>query len=230
MKTEKSYQFIKKYGYGAFIFCTLCSIAALYICHPIKDSQRFNFHREDVKTPNLVTYAPIQQMLSVKDQWSRSSSQSMCVSHMGWCLLRALDDDLRHKYNQYLEVPAHYVEAGVSDVTLVGYYGTRGMNRDMLTILAVKKLRGDGQSAFLREVGIAAKRVGSMPIFIAGANPVYRKWVMASGGLGGEYTFKDPTVSSLVRFDGPARSTWLGLYQSNDGPFLAIVNKPSNTF
>lgn len=230
MKTKSSYQFIKTCGYWAFIFSMLCAIAALFYYHPIKDSQRFTFHPEDVRTPNLVTYAPILQMLSVQDQWSRSDSKVMCISHMGWCLLRALDEDLRHKYNQYLDVSAHYVEAGVSGATIVAYYGTKGANRDMFTIVATKSLKGEAQSAFLKEVGFAAKRIGTQPIFISNADPIYRKWVIASGGKGGDLEFKDPQVSSLVRFENPSRTTWLGLYETPDGPHLAIVNKPSKSF
>ncbi|AXH60058.1 hypothetical protein [Pseudomonas amygdali] len=180
--------------------------------------------------PNLVSYATIKQMLNRKDPWDLIRSKDRCATEMTWCLARSLDDSLQGAV-MVKDVPVRYVETGVDKASMFGEMiqtrAGKGIKVRKLTIVGSKRLVGDPEEAFMREVSISAKRVKSMPIFLTTSDPVYRKWVIASGGQGGNFKFKDPNVSSLVRFENAARTTWLGLYEAADGPHLAIVNMPS---
>lgn len=180
--------------------------------------------------PNLVSYATIKQMLKPKEPWVLLRSKDRCATEMTWCLARSLDGSLQGAV-MVKDVPSKYVETGVEKASMFGEmiqgrYG-KGVKVRRLTIVGSKRLVGDPTEAFMREVSISAKRVKSLPIFLTTSDPVYRKWVIASGGQGGEFKFKNPQISSLVRFENPARTTWLGLYETSDGSRLAIVNMPS---
>ena len=230
MKKNREHRLKAKLIGTLLLVCLGISTAFFLISLPINDSAKSRVIDRNSGIPNLVSYATIKQMLKPKEPWVLMHSKDRCATEMTWCLARSLDDSLQDAV-MVKDVPLEYVETGVEKASMFGEmiqsrYG-KGVKVRRLTIVGSKRLVGDPTEAFMREISISAKRVNSMPIFLATSDPIYRKWVIASGGQGGEFTFKNPQISSLVRFENPARTTWLGLYEAADGPRLAIVNMPS---
>lgn len=212
---------------GLVCFALLVGLILFWV--PISDAKKFQLIDRNSRIPNLITYAPIKQIRNHKQSFTTMRSEEKCAVEMSWCLMRSIDESLQGSIG-VLSVSSDYIEAGVEGVSLVGEifrdkYGAR-LNHRKLTLLGSKRLRGEGAEAFMREISIATRRVGSGPIFSTRNDPSYKKWVIASGGQAGSYTFQDPAASSLVRFENPARTTWLGLYEAPDGPRMVIVNKP----